>query len=243
MPSTIGRSHLSFCAGVPREREQVHVAVVGRLAVERHRTEDRAVGLLVHRRPADDRQRHAAVVLRRLRRPQALRPWLSPARCAARRGGCSRGRRSCRGSASSGSTCSSTKRRVRRRMSSISGGRVKSMVGLSTLRHRIRSAYCPSPCEPAVTAPARQEQRRWPISLRISAAIGGALIGLAAVLLMLLTGRIAGISGIFGGCLDFGTGDKRLAPCLHRRADPGAAHRPAWPASRFPCPRCRRAGS
>jgi hypothetical protein len=36
----------------------------------------------------------------------------------------------------------------------------------------------------------------------ISAAIGGGLIGLSAVLLMLLTGRIAGISGIFGGLLD-----------------------------------------
>ena len=35
----------------------------------------------------------------------------------------------------------------------------------------------------------------------LSAAIGGALIGLSAVLLMLLTGRIAGISGIFGGLL------------------------------------------
>jgi uncharacterized protein len=42
----------------------------------------------------------------------------------------------------------------------------------------------------------------------ISAAIGGALIGLAAALLMLTTGRLAGISGIFGGCLDFGTNDK-----------------------------------
>ncbi len=42
----------------------------------------------------------------------------------------------------------------------------------------------------------------------ISAAIGGGLIGLSAVLLMLLTGRIAGISGIFGGCLGFGTDDK-----------------------------------
>ena len=41
-----------------------------------------------------------------------------------------------------------------------------------------------------------------------SAAIGGGLIGLAAVLLMLLNGRIAGISGIFGGCLALGTGDK-----------------------------------
>jgi hypothetical protein len=35
----------------------------------------------------------------------------------------------------------------------------------------------------------------------ISAAIGGALIGIAAVLLMLLNGRIAGVSGIFGGLL------------------------------------------
>jgi uncharacterized membrane protein YedE/YeeE len=36
----------------------------------------------------------------------------------------------------------------------------------------------------------------------VSAAIGGALIGLAAVLLMLFTGRIAGISGIFGGLIN-----------------------------------------
>ena len=33
----------------------------------------------------------------------------------------------------------------------------------------------------------------------LSAAIGGALIGLSAALLMLLACRIAGISGIFGG--------------------------------------------
>lgn len=46
----------------------------------------------------------------------------------------------------------------------------------------------------------------------VSALIGGALIGLASVLLMLLTGRIAGISGIFGGLLT-GAGDRfwRLA--------------------------------
>ena len=42
----------------------------------------------------------------------------------------------------------------------------------------------------------------------VSAAIGGALIGLAAALLMLLTGRIAGISGIFGACLNITTPDK-----------------------------------
>jgi len=42
----------------------------------------------------------------------------------------------------------------------------------------------------------------------VSAAIGGALIGLSAVLLMLLTGRIAGISGIFAGLLDVRSDDK-----------------------------------
>jgi uncharacterized membrane protein YedE/YeeE len=36
----------------------------------------------------------------------------------------------------------------------------------------------------------------------ISAAIGGALIGLSAVLLMLLNGRIAGITGIFAGLIE-----------------------------------------
>ncbi len=41
-----------------------------------------------------------------------------------------------------------------------------------------------------------------------SALLGGALIGLASVLLMILTGRIAGISGILGGCLALATGDK-----------------------------------
>ena len=36
----------------------------------------------------------------------------------------------------------------------------------------------------------------------ISAAVGGALIGLAATLLMLLNGRVAGISGILAACLN-----------------------------------------
>lgn len=47
----------------------------------------------------------------------------------------------------------------------------------------------------------------------ISALVGGALIGLASVLLMLLTGRIAGISGILGGALATGGNDRdwRLA--------------------------------
>ncbi|HMF26321.1 MAG TPA: YeeE/YedE thiosulfate transporter family protein [Pseudolabrys sp.] len=42
----------------------------------------------------------------------------------------------------------------------------------------------------------------------VSAAIGGALIGLSAVLLMLFTGRIAGISGIFGGLINPQTSDR-----------------------------------
>jgi uncharacterized membrane protein YedE/YeeE len=41
----------------------------------------------------------------------------------------------------------------------------------------------------------------------ISAAVGGALIGLATTLLMLLTGRVAGISGIFAGLLSAGAHD------------------------------------
>ncbi len=36
----------------------------------------------------------------------------------------------------------------------------------------------------------------------VSAAIGGALIGLSAVLLMLFDGRIAGVTGIFAGLID-----------------------------------------
>jgi len=42
----------------------------------------------------------------------------------------------------------------------------------------------------------------------LSAAIGGALIGLAAVMLMLLAGRVAGISGIAAGILGIGTADR-----------------------------------
>ena len=47
----------------------------------------------------------------------------------------------------------------------------------------------------------------------ISALLGGALIGLASVLLMMLFGRIAGISGILGECLTFAASSKiwRLA--------------------------------
>ena len=47
----------------------------------------------------------------------------------------------------------------------------------------------------------------------VSALLGGVLVGLASTLLMLFTGRIAGISGIFGGCLTLATADKgwRLA--------------------------------
>ena len=39
----------------------------------------------------------------------------------------------------------------------------------------------------------------------ISAAVGGALIGLAVTLLMLLNGRLAGISGVMGDLLEPGT--------------------------------------
>lgn len=42
----------------------------------------------------------------------------------------------------------------------------------------------------------------------VTGLIGGATIGLASAMLMLLTGRIAGISGIFGGLLPPNTGDR-----------------------------------
>lgn len=42
----------------------------------------------------------------------------------------------------------------------------------------------------------------------LSGLLGGALIGLAAALLMLLTGRIAGISGILGGLLEARSTDR-----------------------------------
>lgn len=42
----------------------------------------------------------------------------------------------------------------------------------------------------------------------ISAMIGGALIGFSAVLLMAMTGRIAGISGIFAGLINLQTTDR-----------------------------------
>ena len=59
----------------------------------------------------------------------------------------------------------------------------------------------------------------------VSAAIGGALIGLAAVLLMLFTGRIAGISGIAGGLFNPRTDDRlwRLAFIAGLIAAPFAA--------------------
>jgi len=40
--------------------------------------------------------------------------------------------------------------------------------------------------------------------------IGGALIGLAAVLLLALNGRVAGVSGILGGLLTSNIGSERF---------------------------------
>ena len=67
----------------------------------------------------------------------------------------------------------------------------------------------------------------------ISALLGGALIGLASVLLMTLTGRIAGISGIFGGCLTLAAGDKvwRFAFIAGLILAPGASGLLGYPLS------------
>ena len=74
----------------------------------------------------------------------------------------------------------------------------------------------------------------------LSAAVGGLLIGLSSVLLMLLTGRIAGISGIFGGLLNPRSGEIRwriafiagliLAPLIAARFGNGMPS-PQMPAS------------
>lgn len=75
----------------------------------------------------------------------------------------------------------------------------------------------------------------------LSGFAGGALIGLAAAMLMLLTGRIAGISGIFGGLLSPTTGDRGwrsafiagmiAAPLLASFFTNAALPSPAMPAS------------
>jgi uncharacterized membrane protein YedE/YeeE len=59
----------------------------------------------------------------------------------------------------------------------------------------------------------------------ISAAIGGALIGLSAVLLMLFNGRIAGVAGITGGLFNPKSDDRlwRLAFVVGLIAAPVAA--------------------
>lgn len=54
----------------------------------------------------------------------------------------------------------------------------------------------------------------------VSAAIGGALIGLAATLLMLLTGRIAGVAGILGDLIGGAERTWRLAFVLGLIAAP-----------------------
>lgn len=56
-----------------------------------------------------------------------------------------------------------------------------------------------------------QQRRRVDIEIEftpLSALVGGALIGLAAVLLLKLNGRIAGISGIANGVLSLQPGDR-----------------------------------
>lgn len=75
----------------------------------------------------------------------------------------------------------------------------------------------------------------------LSGLLGGALIGLAAAMLMLLTGRIAGISGIFGGLLTPSTNDRGwrvafisgliAAPLLASFVTGASLPSPAMPAS------------
>jgi hypothetical protein len=110
-------------------REQIHVAVVGRRAVDRERAEHRARRFFVDRRPSDDRQRHAG----------DHNPIFLAFSCtgASRASGIFSCSEKFSTSASSGSTFSSMKARVRTRNSSNSGDRVKSM-GAPLLRRWTR---------------------------------------------------------------------------------------------------------
>jgi uncharacterized protein len=54
----------------------------------------------------------------------------------------------------------------------------------------------------------------------VSAAIGGALIGLSAVLLMAFTGRVAGVSGIFAGLINPQTSDRAWRAALRAALSP-----------------------
>jgi uncharacterized membrane protein YedE/YeeE len=75
----------------------------------------------------------------------------------------------------------------------------------------------------------------------ILALLGGALIGLTSVLLMMLTGRIAGISGSLGGCFTLAASDKvwRFAFIVG-----SFSHRSRAGYWAIPCPRhrCRQVG-
>ena len=67
----------------------------------------------------------------------------------------------------------------------------------------------------------------------VSSLLGGLLIGLAAALLWLANGRIAGISGIVGNLPSARTGDVAWRVSLPCRADRGAARStPHWPERR-----------
>ena len=71
--------------------------------------------------------------------------------------------------------------------------------------------------------------------------VGGLLIGLAVALLLVLNGRIGGISGIVGGLLAFGggtsAGARRSSPAWCPAPSPTRSRRAQLPSSRFepPC--------
>src|SRR6202035_2441843 len=65
----------------------------------------------------------------------------------------------------------------------------------------------------------------------VSAAIGGALIGLSAVLLMLFTGRIAGVSGILGGLINPHADDRGWRVAFIARLVGYTVSRPQMPGS------------
>ena len=115
--------------------EQMHVAFVRRKNVERNRTERRVARLFEGNRPAEVRQRQAAVLARHVRGQQvrAAAPWRSALAASASVGPCGVQR----ASLSSGMTCSATKVRIRS-CRSLSSGATSKSTGMSVMELR----YC-----------------------------------------------------------------------------------------------------
>ncbi len=148
-PATIGASHLSFCALVPVSASKFILPSSGAWQLNASGPKiERLASSYITAQPtigsaSPPYSFGACGAHRPCARAFACRPRSTSSRRFSWSSKLAR-------SASSGSTCSSTKRRVRTRMSSSSGVRLKSMAGLSALRRRVPASILSS-------LPARRE--------------------------------------------------------------------------------------